>query len=133
MVPADANLNERHASLYHATGEQQSGSIVLISSVAGIRASVLGGVAYSASKFAMASLGLTVAREVREEGVRITNVYPGEVNTPILDGRPVPVSDEHKAQILRRTLVGPVDTDVPASFLRMHDNVIVWVDEAAAS
>ena len=43
------------------------------------------------------------------------------------------VSGEHKAQILRRTLVGPVDTDVPASFLRMHDNVIVWVDEAAAS
>lgn len=43
------------------------------------------------------------------------------------------VSGEHKAQILRRTLVGPVDTDVPASFLRMHNNVIVWVDEAAAS
>ena len=43
------------------------------------------------------------------------------------------VSGEHKAQILRRTLVGPVDTDVPASFLRMHSNVVVWVDEAAAS
>jgi 6-phosphogluconolactonase/glucosamine-6-phosphate isomerase/deaminase len=43
------------------------------------------------------------------------------------------VSGEHKAQILRRTLVGPVDTDVPASFLRLHRNVIVWVDEAAAS
>jgi glucosamine-6-phosphate deaminase len=43
------------------------------------------------------------------------------------------VSGEHKAQILRRTLVGPVDTDVPASFLRMHNNVVVWVDEAAAS
>ena len=43
------------------------------------------------------------------------------------------VSGEHKAQILRRTLIGPVDTDVPASFLRAHNNVIVWVDEAAAS
>lgn len=43
------------------------------------------------------------------------------------------VSGEHKAQILRRTLVGPVDSDVPASYLRMHENVIVWVDEAAAS
>lgn len=43
------------------------------------------------------------------------------------------VSGEHKAQILRRTLVGPVDTDVPASYLRFHQNVIVWVDEAAAS
>ncbi len=81
--------------------DRKDGVIVLISSVAGIRASVLGGVAYSASKFAMASLGLTTAREVKDEGVRITNVYPGEVNTPILDNRPVPVSDEHKAQILQ--------------------------------
>ncbi len=43
------------------------------------------------------------------------------------------VSGEHKAQILRQTLIGPVDPNVPASFLRMHSNVIVWVDEAASS
>ncbi|MCZ6661354.1 MAG: glucosamine-6-phosphate deaminase [Actinobacteria bacterium] len=43
------------------------------------------------------------------------------------------VSGEHKAQILRQTLIGPVDPSVPASFLRMHSNVIVWVDEAASS
>ena len=43
------------------------------------------------------------------------------------------VSGEHKAQILRQTLIGPVDPSVPASFLRMHSNVIVWVDEAAST
>ena len=31
----------------------------------------------------------------------MTNVYPGEVNTPILEQRPNPVSDEHKAAILQ--------------------------------
>ncbi len=80
---------------------KKDGVIVNISSVAGIRASVLGGVAYSASKFAMAALGLTVAEEERLNGIRITNVYPGEVETPILDNRPVPVSAEHRARILQ--------------------------------
>lgn len=81
--------------------EKGDGVIVNISSVAGIRASVLGGVAYSASKFAMAALGLTVAEEERKNGIRITNIYPGEVETPILDARPVPVSAEHRAKILQ--------------------------------
>jgi len=81
--------------------EQKDGLIVNISSIAGIRASVLGGVAYSASKFAMSSLGLTVAREVKEFGIRVTTVYPGEVETPILDNRPEPVGAEHRARILQ--------------------------------
>ena len=31
----------------------------------------------------------------------MTNIYPGEVETPILDKRPVPVSAEHRARILQ--------------------------------
>ncbi|MDA1213134.1 MAG: hypothetical protein O2955_11475 [Planctomycetota bacterium] len=31
----------------------------------------------------------------------MTNLYPGEVETPILDQRPVPVSAEHRARILQ--------------------------------
>ncbi len=80
---------------------RRDGLIINISSVAGKRAIQLGGIVYCASKFAMTALGTGVSNEVREEGVRITNVYPGEVNTPILDNRPTPVSDEHKAAILQ--------------------------------
>jgi len=80
---------------------RQDGLIINISSVAGKRAIQLGGVVYAASKFAMTALGTAVSNEVREEGVRVTNVYPGEVNTPILDNRPTPVSSEHKAAILQ--------------------------------
>jgi len=80
---------------------KKDGLIINISSVAGKRAIALGGVAYGASKFAMTALGTCVSNEVASDGVRVTNVYPGEVNTPILDMRPVPVSDEHKSQILQ--------------------------------
>ena len=84
-----------------AMRQRQDGLIVNISSVAGKRAISLGGVVYCASKFAMTALGTAVSNEVRDEGVRVTNVYPGEVNTPILDNRPVPVSQQHKESILQ--------------------------------
>lgn len=81
--------------------ERRDGLIVNISSIAGKRAGLLGGVAYNASKFAMSALGLTAAQEEREYGIRITTIYPGEVDTPILDQRPVPVTAEQRALILQ--------------------------------
>lgn len=81
--------------------ERGGGLIVNISSVAGKRAGPIGGVAYNASKFAMSALGTSVAEEERGNGIRVSNIYPGEVETPILDERPVPVSAEHRARILQ--------------------------------
>lgn len=81
--------------------ERRDGLIVNISSIAGKRSSLLGGIGYTASKFAMTALGVTAAREVAEDGIRISNIYPGEVETPILDRRPVPVTAEHRARILQ--------------------------------
>ena len=80
---------------------RKGGLIVNIVSIAGKRASALGGVAYSASKFAMTALGTAVGNEEARHGIRVTNVYPGEVNTPILANRPVPVSDAQKAAMLQ--------------------------------
>jgi NADP-dependent 3-hydroxy acid dehydrogenase YdfG len=84
-----------------AMRQRRNGLVVNISSVAGKRAIQLGGIVYCASKFAMTALGTAVSNEVRMEGVRVTNVYPGEVNTPILEKRPTPVSQEHKDAILQ--------------------------------
>jgi NADP-dependent 3-hydroxy acid dehydrogenase YdfG len=100
QVNATGTYNCIHAVLPQMK-ERQDGLIINISSIAGMRASLLGGVAYSASKFAMSALGLSIAREVKDEGIRITTIYPGEVETPILDNRPVPVSAEHRARILQ--------------------------------
>jgi NAD(P)-dependent dehydrogenase (short-subunit alcohol dehydrogenase family) len=81
--------------------ERGEGLIINISSVAGKRASILGGVAYSAAKYAMTGLGICAGLEEAKNGIRVTNIYPGEVDTPILDERPEPVSAEHRARILQ--------------------------------
>jgi NADP-dependent 3-hydroxy acid dehydrogenase YdfG len=76
---------------------RKQGLIFNISSVAGKRALPLAGPAYAASKFAATALGTAVGLEERANGIRITNIYPGEVDTPLLDQRPVPVPAERKA------------------------------------
>jgi NADP-dependent 3-hydroxy acid dehydrogenase YdfG len=81
--------------------ERRDGVIVNISSVAGKRASPLGGAAYAASKFGMTALGLCLAAEEKDSGVRVSNIYPGEVDTPILEVRPQPVTDEQRQRILK--------------------------------
>ena len=43
---------------------------------------------------------MTVGAEEKDNGIRVTNIYPGEVDTPILEHRPVKVTDEH-ARILQ--------------------------------
>ncbi|MFH1924420.1 MAG: SDR family oxidoreductase [Planctomycetota bacterium] len=79
---------------------RQSGLIVNISSIAGKRAMKLGGAGYCGAKFAMSAMGTTIGLEERANGIHVTNVYPGEVNTPILAQRPTPTPPEKLAQML---------------------------------
>jgi NADP-dependent 3-hydroxy acid dehydrogenase YdfG len=81
--------------------ERQDGVIVNVSSIAGKRASPLGGAAYVASKFGMTGLGLCLAAEEKDSGIRVSNIYPGEVDTPILEVRPQAVTAEQRQRILR--------------------------------
>jgi NADP-dependent 3-hydroxy acid dehydrogenase YdfG len=81
--------------------QRRDGVIVNVSSIAGKRANPLGGAAYSAAKFGVAALGLAVGVEEKDNGIRVTNIYPGEVDTPILEHRPQPVTPEHRATILQ--------------------------------
>jgi NADP-dependent 3-hydroxy acid dehydrogenase YdfG len=84
-----------------AMRQRGDGLIINISSVAGKRASPLGGAAYAASKFGMSALGLCLAAEEKDSGIRVSNIYPGEVDTPILVERPTPVTEEHRRRILQ--------------------------------
>ncbi|MBD3674661.1 MAG: SDR family oxidoreductase [Planctomycetaceae bacterium] len=81
--------------------ERQDGVIINICSISGVRSNPLGGLAYNASKYAMRALGMTVGEEEHENKIRVTNIHPGEVETPILDDRPTPVTAEHRARILQ--------------------------------
>lgn len=80
---------------------RRDGLIVNISSIAGIRPSILGGAAYTASKFGLTGLSGVVASEEAAHGIRCTSLCPGEVATPLLDTRPEPVSAERRAAMVQ--------------------------------
>lgn len=98
-INATGAFNTMHCAI-PGMREQGGGLIVNISSIAGKRSSELAGPAYCASKFAMTALGSAVSLEERDNNIHVTNVYPGEVNTPILAERPVPPPPEKLAQML---------------------------------
>jgi NAD(P)-dependent dehydrogenase (short-subunit alcohol dehydrogenase family) len=59
---------------------RRSGHIVNITSVSGL-APWAGTAAYGASKYALEGLGQTLAKEMQEFGVKVTNVEPGGIDT----------------------------------------------------
>lgn len=89
-----------HAVLPHMRARKK-GLIVNISSIAGLRALPLAGAGYAAAKFGMSALGTCLGAEEREAGIRVTNIYPGEVNTPILAQRPTPLTEAQLAALLQ--------------------------------
>lgn len=108
------------AQVLPAMRDRGDGLIVNVSSIAGKRALALGGIAYAASKFAMTALGTAVGNEVAGDGVRVTNVYPGEVNTPILEKRPKPVSDEQKSKMVQPEDIGKMVVAIATLPSRTH-------------
>jgi NADP-dependent 3-hydroxy acid dehydrogenase YdfG len=81
--------------------ERKKGLIVNVVSLAGLRTLQVAGMPYCASKFAQSSLGTFANLEAMPDGVRVTNVYPGETATEILDTRPNPPSAEQRAQMVQ--------------------------------
>lgn len=99
-VNATGAYNMIHAVL-PTMRSQKAGLIINITSIAGMRVSALAGAAYTASKHAMIALSKAVAVEEGANGIRSTSIAPGDINTPLLEFRPNPVSDEHRARILQ--------------------------------
>jgi NAD(P)-dependent dehydrogenase (short-subunit alcohol dehydrogenase family) len=81
--------------------ERGSGTIVNIGSIAGLRASALAGVAYSMSKFGLVGLTQAINAEERNNGIRACVISPGEIDTPILERRPVMPPPEARAKMLQ--------------------------------
>ncbi len=89
------------------------GVVVNISSVSGQAGDPLMG-PYNASKFAQTGLATSVALEEGKNHIRISTIFPGEVETPILEHRPTPVTDAHRAVILQ-----PEDVAAAALFIAL--------------
>ena len=81
--------------------EKGSGHVVMISSMAAVRPGILGGAAYSSAKSAARAYMDVLSTEVRQHGVRCTTILPGEVDTPILDNRALPPSEDTRKLMMQ--------------------------------
>ena len=78
-----------------------SGTIVNVISDAGLFANRISGAAYIAAKFGLTGLTATINAEEKKNGIRATALLPGEINTPLLDQRPVPPPAEARTKMLQ--------------------------------
>jgi len=78
-----------------------SGTIVNIVSEAGKAASPKAGPSYVISKFGMAGLTQAINAEERPRGIRACSVFPGDIDTPILQKRPAPPDAAARAKMMQ--------------------------------
>lgn len=99
-INVTGTFNCIHAVL-PAMRERGAGNIINVISVAGRRTMLLAGMPYCVSKAAQSTLGTFVNLEEAQNGIKVTNIYPGETNTPIVDKRPTPPTAEKRAAMLQ--------------------------------
>lgn len=84
-----------------AMRRQRCGTIININSEAGRIASARAGAAYVVSKFGLAGFTQVLNLEERKNGVRACSIFPGDVDTPLVDRRPNPPPPEIRATFLQ--------------------------------
>jgi NAD(P)-dependent dehydrogenase (short-subunit alcohol dehydrogenase family) len=80
---------------------RQSGTIINIVSDAGKQASPKAGPAYVMSKFGLAGLTQSINAEERARGIRACAIFPGDIDTPLLNKRPLPPDATSRAKMMR--------------------------------
>jgi NAD(P)-dependent dehydrogenase (short-subunit alcohol dehydrogenase family) len=80
---------------------QKDGVLIHTASMAGRSIGPLSGAAYAAAKHGVVGMSHSINCEECVNGIRSTVVCPGEVATPILDQRPVPVTAQDRARMLQ--------------------------------
>jgi NADP-dependent 3-hydroxy acid dehydrogenase YdfG len=81
--------------------ERGGGTIITVGSVAALRPGLIGGAPYGAAKAAVLNLMGHVHTVLRDKGIRATTVMPAEVDTPILDNRPLPPDAAARATMMQ--------------------------------
>jgi len=80
---------------------RKSGTIVNIVSDAGKQASPKAGPAYVMSKFGLTGLTQSINAEEKANGIRACAIFPGDIDTPLLDKRPAPPDTAARAAMLK--------------------------------
>ena len=113
--------------------EAGQGTIINVSSLAAMNPSLLAGMAYSASKAAVNNFTGFLNEEFKHTRIRATAIIPGEVDTPIMELRPVPpprrsrdgmVGDDDVAQAIALVARLPAKSTIPEMVIRPT----VWRD-----
>ncbi|MEW6305908.1 MAG: SDR family oxidoreductase [Verrucomicrobiota bacterium] len=100
----NANLNGAYycaQAFLPSMRERKSGTIINIVSDAGRQANAKAGPAYVVSKFGQSGLTQAINVEEKANGVRACSIFPGDINTPLLDKRPAPPPAEARANMLQ--------------------------------
>jgi NADP-dependent 3-hydroxy acid dehydrogenase YdfG len=101
---------------------QGSGLIINVASTAAKRVSGVAGIAYSASKFGMLGMSLSLTQEAWKFGIRACCLCPDDVNTPIMQRRRVKypqavldqfIQPEDLAQTMKLVALLPPRTSIP--------------------
>ena len=102
--------------------EQKDGLIINVASTAAKRVSGVAGIAYSASKFGMLGMSLSLTQEAWKFGIRACCLCPDDVNTPIMARRKVKyppevleqfIQPEDLAETMRFVALMPRRTSIP--------------------
>lgn len=81
--------------------ERGGGSIVTVASYAALRSGLIGGAPYGAAKAGVRNLMNHVHNVLRNKGIRATTIMPAEVDTPILENRPLPPDTAARATMMQ--------------------------------
>ncbi len=78
-----------------------AGTVITVSSMAAVSPGLLGGAPYSAAKAASFNLMRGINAELRNSGIRACTIIPAEVDTPILDNRPLPPGEQERLTMMQ--------------------------------
>jgi (+)-trans-carveol dehydrogenase len=108
------------AAIPHFIAQGQGGSIILTSSVMGMRAST-GTVSYTAAKFGVVGMMKNLAHEMAPFHVRVNAVHPTSVDTPM-------ISNDSLSRRMRPDLKNPTMADAVGALASINLWDVPWVE-----
>ena len=81
--------------------ERGAGTVVTVASMAALRPGGFSGVAYGVAKAGARAMMQALHTELRNKGIRATTILPAEVDTPILDKRPLVPDAKARATMMQ--------------------------------
>jgi NADP-dependent 3-hydroxy acid dehydrogenase YdfG len=83
------------------TMRKQKGGLIIYASSAAVQLPDTSGVSYQASKHGLVGLAYGTRKEEKDNGIRVSVIFPGLTDTPLVLKRPVPTPPEVMAQALQ--------------------------------